>query len=220
VNIGLQGRFAEWAGAILPPEGDIVLVGDPALAAEARVRLARVGLDRVVGQLADPAGVFTGRPELVEASSRLTIEQRAELRGLEPDLQLVDVRAAAETANGTIPGAIEIPLAVLADSIDALDRDLPVVIYCASGYRSQVAASVLAAAGFADVFDLLGGYGAWRAAGLPVAGAGDHIVACKTPQVSARRADPARSRGDTPRRPRARRMAGRARARRGVDPDG
>jgi 3-mercaptopyruvate sulfurtransferase SseA len=109
---------------------------------------------------------------------------------------------------------------VFADSIDALERDLPVVIYCASGYRSQVAASVLAAAGFADVSDLLGGYGAWRAAGLPVAGAGDHIVACKTPQVSARRADPARSRGDTPRRPRARRMAGRARARRGVDPDG
>jgi rhodanese-related sulfurtransferase len=173
-----------------------------------------------VGQLADPAGVFTGRPELVEASSRLTIGQLAELRGLEPDLQLVDGRAAAETANGTIPGAIEIPLAVLADSIDALDRDLPVVIYCASCYRSQVAASVLAAAGFANVSDLLGGYGAWRAAGLPVAGAGDHIAACKTPQVSARCADPARSRGDAPRRPRARRMAGRARARRGVDPDG
>jgi rhodanese-related sulfurtransferase len=136
VNIGLQGRFAEWAGAILPPGGDIVLAGDPALAAEAKVRLAWVGLDRVVGQLANTAGVFTGRPELVEASSRLTIGQLAELRGLEPDLQLVDVRAAAETATGTIPGAIEIPLAVFADSLDALDRDLPVVIYCASGYRS------------------------------------------------------------------------------------
>ena len=162
MNIGLQGRFAEWAGDVLPPDRDIVLVGDPALAAEAKVRLARVGLDRVVGQLADPASVFAGRPELVERSSRLTIGQLAELRGLEPDLQLVDVRAAAETASGTIPGAIEIPLAVLADSLDALDRDLPVVAYCASGYRSQVAASVLAAAGFGDVSDLLGGYGAWR----------------------------------------------------------
>jgi DMSO/TMAO reductase YedYZ molybdopterin-dependent catalytic subunit/rhodanese-related sulfurtransferase/glyoxylase-like metal-dependent hydrolase (beta-lactamase superfamily II) len=188
VNIGLQGRFAEWAGDVLPLESDIVLVGDPALAAEAKLRLARVGLDRVVGQLADPAGVLSGRPELVEASSRFTIGQLAELQGLEPDLQLVDVRGAAETANGTLPEAVEIPLAVFAGSIDALDRDLPVVIYCASGYRSQVAASVLAAAGFRDVSDLLGGYGAWRAAGLPVAYDRDHIQASRTPQVSARAA--------------------------------
>ena len=134
---------------------------------------ARVGLDRVAGQLADPALVFTGRPELAERSSRLTVGQLAELQGLQPDLQLVDVRAAAETAHGTIPGAVEIPLTILADALDALHRDLPVVAYCASGYRSQVAASVLAAAGFRDVSDLLGGYSAWAAAGLPVApGAG------------------------------------------------
>jgi glyoxylase-like metal-dependent hydrolase (beta-lactamase superfamily II)/rhodanese-related sulfurtransferase len=168
VNIGLQGRFAEWAGDVLPPDRDIILAGDPALAAEAKIRLARVGLDRVAGQLADPASVFASRPELVEASSRLTIGQLAELRGLEPDLQLVDVRAAAETASGTLPGAVEIPLAVLADSLDALDRALPVVAYCASGYRSQVAASVLAAAGFRDVSDLLGGHGAWDGADFPL----------------------------------------------------
>jgi DMSO/TMAO reductase YedYZ molybdopterin-dependent catalytic subunit/rhodanese-related sulfurtransferase/glyoxylase-like metal-dependent hydrolase (beta-lactamase superfamily II) len=188
VNIGLQGRFAEWAGNVLPPERDIVLVGDPARAAEAKVRLARVGLDRVVGQLADPTSVFASKPELVERSSRLTIGQLAELRGLEPDLQLVDVRAAAETASGTLPGAVEIPLAVLADSLDALDRDLPVVAYCASGYRSQVAASVLAAAGFGDVSDLLGGYGAWEGAGLPVARGAGRVAAARTPQVSARAA--------------------------------
>jgi glyoxylase-like metal-dependent hydrolase (beta-lactamase superfamily II)/rhodanese-related sulfurtransferase len=172
VNIGLQGRFAEWAGSVLPPDRDIILVGDPALAAEAKIRLARVGLDRVAGQLTD-ASVFASRPELVERSSRLTTGQLAELQGLQPALQLVDVRAAAETANGTIPGAAQIPLAVLADSLDGLDRDLPVVVYCASGYRSQVAASSLSAAGFRDVSDLLGGYGAWDAASLPVAhGAG------------------------------------------------
>jgi DMSO/TMAO reductase YedYZ molybdopterin-dependent catalytic subunit/rhodanese-related sulfurtransferase/glyoxylase-like metal-dependent hydrolase (beta-lactamase superfamily II) len=188
VNIGLQGRFAEWAGNVLPPERDIVLVGDPALAAEAKVRLARVGLDRVVGQLADPTSVFASKPELVERSSRLTIGQLAELRGLEPDLQLVDVRAAAETANGTIPGAVEIPLAVLADSLDALNRELPVVAYCASGYRSQVAASRLAGAGFKDASDLLGGYGAWEAAGLPIAHGAHSSVPGRTPQVSGRAA--------------------------------
>src|SRR5579859_4007083 len=188
VNVSIQGRFAEWAGCVIPDDRDIVLAGDPALAAEAKVRLARVGLDRVVGQLADPAAVFTGRPDLVEASSRLTIGQLAELQGLEPDLQLVDVRATAETAAGTLPAAVEIPLAVFTDSIDALDRALPVVIYCASGIRSMSAASALVAAGFRDVSDLLGGYGAWRAAGLPVANEREDVQPGRTPQVSARAA--------------------------------
>lgn len=169
VNVGLQGRFAEWAGDVLPADRDIVLVGDPALATEAKVRLARVGLDRVAGQLDDLASAFTARPEVTEASSRLAVGQLAELRVLEPELQLVDVRSAAETGNGTLPEAIELPLAVLADSLDGLDRDRPVVVYCASGYRSVVAASVLARAGFASVADLIGGFTAWQAAGLPVA---------------------------------------------------
>jgi DMSO/TMAO reductase YedYZ molybdopterin-dependent catalytic subunit/rhodanese-related sulfurtransferase/glyoxylase-like metal-dependent hydrolase (beta-lactamase superfamily II) len=188
VNIGLQGRFAEWAGDLLTPDRDIILVGDPALAPEAKLRLGRVGLDRVAGQLADPASVFATRADLVEASSRLTIGQLAELRGLEPDLQLVDVRAAAETAGGTLPGAIEIPLAVIADSLDAVDATLPVVVFCASGYRSLAAASLLIQAGYTDVSDLLGGFGAWAAADLPVARPGDVATTGRTPQVSARNA--------------------------------
>jgi DMSO/TMAO reductase YedYZ molybdopterin-dependent catalytic subunit/rhodanese-related sulfurtransferase/glyoxylase-like metal-dependent hydrolase (beta-lactamase superfamily II) len=188
INVGLQGRFAEWAGDVLPADADIVLVGDPALAIEAKVRLARVGLDRVVGQLADLGDVLACRADLVEASSRMTIGQLAELRGLEPDLQLVDVRSAAETASGTLPGATEIPLAVLADSLDALDRALPIVVYCASGYRSVVAASTLAAAGFLDVSDLLGGFGAWLGAGLPIVQPGELTETRRTPQVSARTA--------------------------------
>ena len=105
VNVALQGRFAETAGDVLPPDRDIVLVGDPAISVEAKVRLARVGLDRVVGQLAEPAATFTSHPDSTETSSRLTIEQFAELQGLEPDLQLIDVRTPAETAAGTLPGA-------------------------------------------------------------------------------------------------------------------
>src|ERR1700756_1596479 len=111
VNVGLQGRFAEWVGNLLAPDRDIVLVGDPALSLESKIRLGRVGYDRVVGQLDDLAGVFAHRPELVETSSRLTIEQLAELRGLEPRLQLVDVRGSQEAAEGTLPSPREIPLA-------------------------------------------------------------------------------------------------------------
>ena len=189
VNVGLQGRFAEWAGDVLSPGRNIVLVGDPAVAFEAKVRLARIGFDRVVGQLDDPAAVFASRPDLIETSSRLTIEQLAELRGLEPDLQIVDIRGPGETVAGTLHGAREIPLAVLADSLDGIDRASPVVVYCGSGYRSEIAASVLIDAGFADVSDLLGGYGAWDGAGMPTATADDEVHVGAAPQVGARAAN-------------------------------
>jgi rhodanese-related sulfurtransferase/glyoxylase-like metal-dependent hydrolase (beta-lactamase superfamily II) len=186
VNVGLQGRFAEWAADVLPPDRDIVLVGDPALAAEARVRLGRVGLDRVVGQLADVGSVLAASSELVEASSRVTMGQLAELRCLEPDLQVVDVRGSGEVSAGVIPGAIPIPLAVLMESLEAIDPGRPVVTYCASGYRSQVAASSLSASGFRDVSDLVGGYGAWEAAGLPVERGELSDDPATVPHVSAR----------------------------------
>jgi rhodanese-related sulfurtransferase len=188
VNVGLQGRFAEWAGDVLSADRDIVLVGDPAVALEAKVRLARVGYDRVVGQLREPGEVFGGRPDLIESSSRLTVEQLAELRGLEPGLQVIDVRGPGETAEGTVPGAREIPLAVLGDSLAGLEPTSPIVTYCAGGYRSQVAASVLAEAGFTDVADLLGGYLAWATAGLPISKPGEVTEVGPTPQVSARSA--------------------------------
>jgi DMSO/TMAO reductase YedYZ molybdopterin-dependent catalytic subunit/rhodanese-related sulfurtransferase/glyoxylase-like metal-dependent hydrolase (beta-lactamase superfamily II) len=188
VNIGLQGRFAEWAGNLLLPDRDIVLVGDPAHALESKIRLARVGYDQVVGQLRDLAGVFSQRPDLVDTSSRLTIEQLAELRGLEPRLQLVDVRSPAETAGGTIPRAREIPLAAVTDSISALEPTAPVVVYCASGYRSVVAMSVLRAAGFEDVSDVVGGFGAWQNAGLPASDGDGADSIGDAPQVGARAA--------------------------------
>lgn len=172
VNIGLQGRFAEWAGDVLSPERDLVLVGDPASALEAKIRLGRVGYDRVVGQLDDPAGILAARPELHEASSRLTVGHLDQLRRLEAAIQLVDVRSPGETAGGTIEGAQEIPLPALTASLGDLDHGTTVVVYCTGGTRSQIAASVLRGAGFLDVSDLLGGFAAWQAAGLPVANDG------------------------------------------------
>ena len=169
INVGLQGRFAEYAGDVLDPDRDIVLVGDAETALESRVRLARIGFDQVIGYLGDPRELYLDRPDLVEASSRLTAGQLADLAGLVADLQLVDVRNPGETALGTLAGARVIPLAILVDSLDQLDRHAPVVVNCAGGYRSMIASSLLRQAGFSDVSDLLGGYGAWTAAGLPVA---------------------------------------------------
>jgi rhodanese-related sulfurtransferase/DMSO/TMAO reductase YedYZ molybdopterin-dependent catalytic subunit/glyoxylase-like metal-dependent hydrolase (beta-lactamase superfamily II) len=188
VNVGLQGRFAEWAGNVLSPDRDIVLVGDVPLARESKIRLSRVGFDRVVGQLRDIAGVLAQRPDLVEASSRLTIEQLAEFRGLEPCLQLVDVRSPREVAEGAIPGARRIPLPALTDSLANLDPTAPVVVYCASGYRSMVAASVLRVSGFDDVSDVVGGFGAWQRAGLPASCGGAAEIVDDTPQIGPRAA--------------------------------
>jgi hydroxyacylglutathione hydrolase len=167
VNASLQGRFAEWAGNVLSPDRDIVLVGHPVHARESKIRLSRVGFDRVVGQLRDLAEIVVRRQDLVEATSRLSAHQLAGLRDLEPRLQIVDVRGPGEVAEGSIPGAREIPLPALTDSIADLNRTDPVVVYCASGYRSMVAASVLRASGLEDVSDLLGGFGAWESANLP-----------------------------------------------------
>lgn len=168
INVGLKGRFAEWAGAVVPADRDIVLVGDPDCAHETKIRLSRVGFDRVVGQLQDLATVATQRPDLVQASSRLSVGQLAELCGPQSRHQLVDVRGPGETALGVIPGAQLIPLTALTNSIASLNPMAPVVVYCASGYRSMVATSVLLALGFEDVTDVLGGFSAWRAAGLPI----------------------------------------------------
>jgi rhodanese-related sulfurtransferase len=189
-NVGLQGRFAEWVGDLLEPDCDIVLVGDPATALESKTRLARVGYDGVVGQLDDPGAVLAGRSDLTTTSSRVTIEQLAELRGLEPELQVIDVRNPGETGAGTLSDAREIPLPALVDALDGLDHDAPIVVYCESGYRSLIAASYLETVGFTDVSDLLGGYAAWEAAGLPIAepGRGDRAAAGSTPQVSPRAA--------------------------------
>ena len=154
INVGLDGRFAEFAGAVLNPDAGVVLVCDPGAELESKVRLARVGFDDVRGALADPLAAFVEHPEVIAQATRRTV---AELDGE----TLVDVRGPGETETGTIPGARLIPLARLLDELDTLDRDAPTIVYCAGGYRSSIAASVLRANGFRSVSDLIGGYGSY-----------------------------------------------------------
>ena len=161
INIGLNGRYAEFAGSAVMHEEDIVLVTQPGFETEAKNRLGRIGFDRVVGFLAEPLDVMSGHPERVQQSSRLSAarfdDQRADLDGL----QLVDIRNPGEVADGMISGADAIPVGQLRARLAELDPTAPTVVYCAGGYRSSVAASMLRTAGFADVSDILGGYGAW-----------------------------------------------------------
>jgi len=166
VSVGLEGRFAEYTGEVVTPSTPIVLVGEPGTEAEARTRLARIGFDNVLGALDDYVAAFIDHPELVEQASRLSAEELAERRVSVPDLQVVDVRNIGELAeSGTVPGAVNIPLAQLVARLGELDPAAPIVVYCAGGYRSSIAASTLRANGFTDVSDLLGGIGAWAGSG-------------------------------------------------------
>ncbi len=168
VDVGLGGRFAEYAGEVMEPGTPIVLVADADTAGEARTRLARIGFDHVLGALTDPAAAFVAHPEHVEQSSRLAVSQLTQRMAEVPGLVVVDIRNPGETAVGTIPGARTIALPALLRRMDELDPDAPTVVYCAGGYRSAIAASLLRAHGFRDVSDLVGGYTAWSRAGAPV----------------------------------------------------
>lgn len=165
MNVGLSGRFAEYTGEVVAANTPIVLVAEPGGEAEARVRLARIGFDTVVGYLADAVKVFLDHPEVVEQSSRLTVDEFEARRRELSNLQIVDVRGPGETALGVIPGAKLVQLPTLVKRLDELAKDVPTVVYCAGGYRSSIASSTLRANGFADVSDIRGGFTAYDAAG-------------------------------------------------------
>ncbi|GAA3184361.1 MULTISPECIES: MBL fold metallo-hydrolase [Streptomyces] len=165
VNVPADGRFAEQAGTVLSPSDELLVIAPQNREEEVVTRLARIGFDRVGGYLRGPDDAFAALGEEVAPASRLTVSQlREALRGDEPPL-VVDVRGCGErSADGQIDGALHIPLGELPGRLAEIDRDRPVVVHCAGGHRSSIAASLLRQQGFADVSDVLGGYAAWAAA--------------------------------------------------------
>ena len=160
INVGIDGRFAEYAGDVIRAHQPIVLVTDPGRETEARTRLGRIGFDDVLGALPDIELALTANPDLAATAPRLAA---TDIATLGPEVQLVDVRNPGEQADGMVPGAIAIPLAQLLDRNRELDPTRPTVVYCAGGYRSSTGASLLRSVGFTQVADLQGGYAAWAA---------------------------------------------------------
>jgi glyoxylase-like metal-dependent hydrolase (beta-lactamase superfamily II)/rhodanese-related sulfurtransferase len=170
LNIGLGGQFATWAGSLIRPEQKIILVvEDESKIDEALMRLARVGLETVAGYLDGgmtawrEAGFETARVE------QISVEELHQRLDEEPDLQVLDVRRAAEYGAGHVPGARLSTLAALSsDALEGLDPARPVAVICAGGYRSSAAASLLAPRGFRKLFNVTGGTSAYVNAGFPV----------------------------------------------------
>ncbi|WP_030370887.1 MBL fold metallo-hydrolase [Streptomyces rimosus] len=153
LHTSLDTRFAEYAGSVVEPGTPIVLISDPGTESEARLRLARIGYDHVLGHVPDPAAELARRPDLVTRTHRLAAGEAPP-----GDAQLIDVRNPSEYAAGALPNAVNLPLATLPTSCATLDPDRPVVLYCRSGSRSVIAAALLEARGFRDVRDIVGGY--------------------------------------------------------------
>ncbi|MBU8861364.1 MULTISPECIES: MBL fold metallo-hydrolase [unclassified Micromonospora] len=162
LNVPADGRFAETAGSVVAPDRPVLVVAPQDREEEIVVRLARIGFDRVIGYLREPEGAFLEMVAETTRASRVTAtELRAALQ--RPDAPVVlDVRNAGEREQGAVDGSLHIPLAELTHRLGEVPAGRPVVVHCAGGYRSSVAASLLRAAGHADVSDLLGGYGAWQ----------------------------------------------------------
>ena len=168
INVGLSGRFAEYSGEVVTSETPIVLVCPAGTEDEARIRLGRIGFDKVLGALDAPEVAFVGNPDSVVQASRLTVDQLRQRREALSNVQVIDVRGPGETEAGVIPGAQLIQLPQLVTRLAELDPQAPTVVYCAGGYRSSIAASTLRQRGFVDVSDIIGGFGAWQASGAEV----------------------------------------------------
>ena len=168
INIGLVGQYATWAGTVLNREHPIVIVAGPGRENESAVRLGRIGFDHLVGYLKDGLHSLESRPELVAFTERLSAPFAAELLSSSQPPLAIDVRAPRERDQKYIAGSLAIPLNHLSENLDKLPRDRPLLVYCAGGYRSSIAASLLQRSGFDPVGEIAGGIVGWEAANLPV----------------------------------------------------
>ncbi|MET9349966.1 MBL fold metallo-hydrolase [Streptomyces termitum] len=162
VNLPADGRFAEQAGTVLDPSDELLVMAPQNREEEIVTRLARIGFDHVVGYVRNPEDALRVLEDEVAPASRVTAAHlRTALAGDHPPV-VVDVRTCGEReANGFIPEALHIPLSELPARAAELPADRPLVLHCAGGHRSSIAASLLRHRGARDVSDILGGYAAW-----------------------------------------------------------
>jgi len=167
LNVGLGGQYATWAGTVLTHDRPIVIIADPGREPEAAIRLGRIGFDHIVGYLKDGLRSLEARPDLTATTERISAPLAAERLASGAALA-VDVRGPGERAQKFVAGSVGIPLTQLVERGQELPTDRPLLVYCAGGYRSSIAASLLLQQGFTQVGEIAGGLAAWEAAKLPI----------------------------------------------------
>ena len=158
--IGLEGRFAEWAGTLISFEQRIILVTEEGMEEETLVRLARVGFDKMEGYLKGGFEAWKKAGENIDLVIEVEPDELAMDIKHDPKLIVVDVRRETEFGEGHIKNAINLPLSEMTDvaQIATLDDDQNLYVHCAGGYRSVIASSLIKRQGYHNLRNVVGGF--------------------------------------------------------------
>lgn len=164
ISIGLEGRFAEWAGSLLPFHAPILLVTEPGKEKETIIRLARVGFDKVKGYLEGGYEAWKNAGEPTDMIIDVEADELMMDLPHDPKLVVVDVRRETEFADGHLSDAVNIPLNEMTDpaSMANLEENQNLYVHCGGGYRSVIASSLLKRQGIHNLRNVLGGWGKIR----------------------------------------------------------
>ncbi len=162
INIGLNGRYAEWAGTLLSFEEPILIVAEPGKEKESLIRLTRVGFDKIAGYLSGGFAAWQEAGEPIDMIIDVEADELAMDMPFDDNLVIVDVRRETEYDNEHVKEALNIPLDQLNDpgSMANLEEQYNIYIHCAGGYRSVIAASMIKRQGIHNIRNVVGGFDA------------------------------------------------------------
>ncbi|HVE61847.1 MAG TPA: rhodanese-like domain-containing protein [Chitinophagaceae bacterium] len=160
IFIGLEGRFAEWAGNLLPFHQPMILLTEEGKEKETIVRLARVGFGNVIGYVEGGFEAWKKAGEAIDLIIDVEADEFAMDLPFDKNILVLDVRKPAEFGDGHVKDALNIPLGEMNDPgvIATLEEDQNIYVHCAGGYRSTIAASLLKRQGFHNLRNVLGGW--------------------------------------------------------------
>ena len=160
IFIGLEGRFAEWAGALLPFDKQMILVTEPGMEEETVIRLSRVGFDKMLGYLQGSFEEWKNAGEKVDLIINIEADELAMDMPHDANLVVIDVRRGTEYADGHVKDAQNIPLNEMTDVavIAGFEDNQNLYVHCAGGYRSVIASSILKKEGFHNLRNVMGGW--------------------------------------------------------------
>ncbi|MBB1285095.1 MBL fold metallo-hydrolase [Flavisolibacter sp. BT320] len=169
INIGIDGSFAPWVGALIPDiKQQILLVTDEGREEEVITRLARVGYDHTIGYLAGGFAAWKAAAKETDNIPSISATEFAKQLQQRP-ADVIDVRKPGEYSSEHVEGAINLPLDNINEHIPSLQKDKPYYVHCAGGYRSMIFGSILKARGFTNLVDVQGGFKAIKESGeVPV----------------------------------------------------
>ena len=158
---GLDGRYAEWAGTLIPLSQPLVLVTEQGKEKESITRLARVGIDNIVGYLEGGYEAWQSAGQPIDLIIDIDPDEFAMDLPFDTKLEVIDVRKKSEFEDGHVRGAINAPLDTLIDpaKVAMIDDEKNLYVHCAGGYRSVIAASLLKREGYHNLRNITGGYG-------------------------------------------------------------